>query len=470
MIKQIVFSVCSTLLLISAVHAQSAEKSQLPTESLVLTIDEAVNLANKNSRSLKVAQIDLEIKKRSSMYAWNVFIPSVTVSGTASRANEKSPSSYAMTNALSKAFNIPALAQPASYEEEEDRWSVLGNFNVALNLSLAQIQNIRAAHAEFESGEITWMQTVRQTEQSVRKLFYGLLLQQESFKVKEDSLENARKRAEQARVNYNNGRIPELSLLQAQVTYENQRPDIDKQRQDIEQALDNFSFILGLPVGTKITLVGEINPTYITLNAQDLYQQYCENNPEVQLIRKNIDHLSLQLSALNLKSYTPSLSLGWNSQPIVADVTKNWFDSDNKLYDAGSLSITIAWTLSDMLPFSANRLNAKTLQDNIRKLEIQLDTARQNTELTINKTVASLDQAKKTIESNQRNIKLAQRSYDMTAVSYRNGTSELLDLRDAENQLNQAKIGVLNAQYNYISYLLDLEYTLNTHFIGGSAK
>ena len=51
----------------------------------------------------------------------------------------------------------------------------------------------------------------------------------------------------------------------------------------------------------------------------------------------------------------------------------------------------------------------------------------------------------------------------MTLASYRNGTSELLDLRDAEDQLNQAKLGLANEKYNYLSGLLDLEYMLNTN-------
>lgn len=51
----------------------------------------------------------------------------------------------------------------------------------------------------------------------------------------------------------------------------------------------------------------------------------------------------------------------------------------------------------------------------------------------------------------------------MSAKSYRNGTTELLDLRDAENSLNQAKLGQLNQKMNYINALMDLENTLNTN-------
>ena len=258
--------------------------------------------------------------------------------------------------------------------------------------------------------------------------------------------------------------IPELSMLQAQVTYENQRPEIDKARQDLAQSLDNFAFLLGMPVGTKIELVGKISPTFVELDADKIFNEYGMNNLDVQNIKKQIEICKMKLSAVDLKSFTPALSLGWNYQPLLMTAGE-WNDSDAR-YDNGNLSLTLAWTISDMLPFSANRQTAKDLKDTIRSLEVKMTTLIQNNELTVKKSVDSLSQAKKAIESNQRNIKLAQRSYDMTAVAYRNGTKELLDLRDAENSLNQAKLGALNEQYNYLSYLLDLEYTLNTKLTG----
>ena len=61
----------------------------------------------------------------------------------------------------------------------------------------------------------------------------------------------------------------------------------------------------------------------------------------------------------------------------------------------------------------------------------------------------------------QRSVQLAQRAYDMTYRAYRNGTTELLDLRDAEESLNKAKLGLVNQKFNYMTALLDLENTLN---------
>ena len=53
----------------------------------------------------------------------------------------------------------------------------------------------------------------------------------------------------------------------------------------------------------------------------------------------------------------------------------------------------------------------------------------------------------------------------MSARSYRNGTMELLDLKDAESSLNQAKLGLVNQKFQYISALMDLENTLNVSLV-----
>ena len=41
----------------------------------------------------------------------------------------------------------------------------------------------------------------------------------------------------------------------------------------------------------------------------------------------------------------------------------------------------------------------------------------------------------------------------------------MLDVKDAESQLNQAKLGLINSKYEYLTGLLDLEYSLNIDLI-----
>lgn len=442
---------------VSVVYAQSesavTENSGKTAEEPVvrLTIEQAVDYARENSKTLQSSAIDLEIKKRASSYSWNQFMPSVQVTGTMSRKNEVTP------------ISIPGITMPPQPDPTEaDHWTAVGGVSVSWNFSAAMIESIRLAKRDYEAGLISWDQTLRQTELQIEKLFYGLLLQEESLKIQQDSLENARLRMEQARINYLNGLIPELSYIQAQVSYQNMKPSVMKQEQLLKQQLDMFGFLIGLPTGIKIELEGAIEPPHIDLVAQDLVDISMENNPDILLLNKNLEILKLTYSMQNLQTYIPSLSLSWGFQPVISDIQENWID---KYTDGGSFSATLVWNLTNMLPFSANQQKAKDTKDNIRKMELSLETLKENTALNIRTQIDNLNQAWANIEAASGNITLAQKSYDMNVTSYQNGTRELLDVKDAESQLNQAKLGLINSKYEYLTGLLDLEYSLNIDLI-----
>ena len=455
--------------------------------TIVLTIDDAVTYSLKNSPSLKTAQIDLELAKWKKNTAWNSFLPTVQVTGTIARANDVE-SSLRSTNqtingnkklyeglataatasgnpALGYGFSSAAAKMNPVSATENMHWTAMGNLSVSLNFNVAMIQNMRATIAQYETGKISWDQTVKENEISVRKLFYGLLLQQESLNLQKESLENARQRMTQAQTNYRNGYVPEIKYLQAQVAYENQVPVVEKAEMIMRQQLDTFAFLIGLPANSKIQLNGEINPKIIDLDVEELISKGLTQNLTIRTLQENIKILKLQSNALDLSAYTPSLALSWNGNPMITSAFESDWGDSNNWKDQGAFSVTLAWNITNMLPWSSSRVQARELQDNIKKLEVQLESAVRNTDLQIRTAVDTLAQCRHSLENSQRNIDLAQRSYDMTSLAYRNGTTEYLDLMDAETQLNQAKLSLVNEKFNYMTNLMDLENILNTTLV-----
>jgi outer membrane protein TolC len=250
-------------------------------------------------------------------------------------------------------------------------------------------------------------------------------------------------------------------MLQAQVAYENQKPSVLRMEQTLQHNLDTFAFLLGMPAGTKIALKGSIATEFYALNADELIANNLNSRLDLRVLNKSTEALKIQLSALNLSTYTPSLALSYNYQPIAA-LTSLKDGVDDPWTDNGSLSITLAWNLTNMLPFSASRQQAKDLKANIEKLKISSEMLVSQAKNEINSLIDSLELSRSSIEASEQSVTLAQTAYSMTEASYRNGTSELLDLRDAENSFNQAKLGLLNEKFNYLSGLLDLEYSVNT--------
>ncbi|WP_149554397.1 TolC family protein [Treponema pectinovorum] len=423
------------------------ETSSTKNQTVSLTIEQVVDYALKNSRTLKSNDIDLEIKKRASDVSWNVFLPSVSASGTMGRTTEQTP-------------GLPDFAN------EESRWSTVGSVSVSWNFSLAYIAQIKAAKSAYEGQKISWEQSQNETLMSIKKLYYALFLQQENLKIKKTTLENARQRMVQAEANFKNGLVPEISLLQTQVNYENSKPEVDSAEQALNQQFDTFAFLLGMPVGTKIELNGSIEPTYIDADAEVLLSKYGNRDLKIKSLENSIDSIKIGLTALDLSTWTPALALsyGWQPAYVGSEGAFHFYNDlgkDKSWYDSGALRFTLAWNITNMLPWSANRQQARDYNQNLAKIKLSLETLKENQKVQVRKAVDTLNQAKQQIENMNRSVQLAQRAYDMQYRSYRNGTTELLDLRDSENSLNKAKLGQLNQTYQYISALMDLENTLN---------
>ena len=453
-----------------AVNQDAAEK-----EKVVLTVDDAVAYALENNKSLKSAAIDLEMKKRANMYSWNTFLPSLGVSATASRTTENSTYdtirstiiSEARLGALEKGGSFPsskydlAVSEAGFSDEEKLHWAVIApNISAQWNFNLAMIESIRAAKASYEAGEISWEQTAKKMEVNVKKMFYVLLLQEESLNIQRDKLNNAKARYEQASINYKNGLVPELSVLNSQVNYENQKPEVLSAEQSFKQQKDMFVFLLGLPFGTDIELKGTVDSKFVEVNADELVSKYLENNDEVRSLKKNIELLNISLNASRFSTFTPSLSVNYGFQPIV--YAGGEWNSLGDATDNGSLSFTLVYSnLIDMLPFSANMQKMKDTKQQIAQAELGLEQLIQNTEIEVHTLVDNLYKCQANIEAMMRNVELARKAYNSTLRAYNNGTQELLEVRDSENSLNQARLGLMNEKFNYISALLDLESKLN---------
>ena len=466
------------LLLVSVCGLSFATESNntKTQEPLTLTVEDAVSYALTNSKSLKSSQIDLEIKKRAKMYSWNVFLPSLNVSGTMSRTTRNSTYESgksaiiqaARLSSLEQGYPLPSsaydtLIEQAGFEDTETlHWAAVGNVSAQLNFNLAMIQSMSASKANYEAGLISWEQTCKDTEMNIRKMFYGLLLMEENLKIQNELMDSAKARWQQSEINYKNGLVPQLSALNAQVAYENKKPAILELTQSLKQQKDTFAFLLGIPYGREINLVGSIDTRFVKVNADELVQKYAEENLDVKALKKNIELLKISLNASRLSTFTPSLSVSYGFQPVVAQIDTNWLDT---YIDNGSFSATVVIDVMKMMPFSANMQSIKDTKQNLAKAELGLSQLLQNTEIQIHTLVDKLNKSEASIKASQMNIKLAQKAYDMTVRAYNSGTQELLDVKDSENSLSQARLGLLNEKLNYISALLDLENAINVKLV-----
>jgi outer membrane protein TolC len=268
-----------------------------------------------------------------------------------------------------------------------------------------------------------------------------------------------------ARANYNAGLAPELSLLQAQVAVENMKPMIDQAENGFRLSLAQFAMFLGLPYDTPFELVPAENGTaFIPLDVRELISKAAAGKPDIQELKHTILMLQSARKA-QVFSLLPALSLSWNTQPVfIRDPWKDsWGDKDN-WQKSGAFTISLGLRLNSLIPFSADFQGIKNMDDQIRIANIGLAQMIQGTEIEIYNTILSLEKTQTTTEAQTQTVDLAERSYRLTEQAYRAGLQDLLQVQNAELELKQAKVSMLEQQFNYLNGLLDLEYAIGVPF------
>ncbi|MDR0644125.1 MAG: TolC family protein [Treponema sp.] len=441
-----------------------------PPTVMKITPDEAVDLAIKNNLSLQSTAVDLDTKKRQSDLRWNQFIPSFDARVTLGRQNQGSTVSGntpVIQAPLNTALGLPAGSPPVygvtPYSMDVDpQWFFQTNFAIAWQFSFALFEGIRNLRLNYETGLISYEKAKLQTERDIRKAYYQMLLAQENLKLTRESYETAERQETSARAAYRAGLAPELQLLQAQVSKENKKPELDEQENQVKMLKAQFAYTLGLPTNTDFELIQPRVDSIdaVPLDTRQLIADAVEKKPDIKELKAQIVYAKSGRKAQDLRQNTPYIALSWNFAPNVVDpwTPGNWGDWFKK--DGGSFSLTVGMNLNGLVPLFKEGQALKDLDNQIKIAEIGLEQMKQGTEIEVYNIILSLQKAQTSIEALKKTVELAQRSYDSTYRAYGAGLQTFVEVKNAEDALNQAKLGVLSQNYTYIMGLIDLEYAV----------
>ena len=467
----------AALLLCANLHAQEAE-----AQPLRLTPDEAVERAIKNNLSLESSRTGTATKRRASDYSWNQFIPNVTLGASLIRDNEATISSGVaavaptgmLTNPLVSGMIPQGTTLPPGadiylsvpYSVEAPQWHIAGTIQMSLNINAAMFENMKRLRLDYEGGLLGYEKAKLQLERDIRKAYHNMLLLQENIALLRMSAENVDRQVQMALANYNAGLAPELTYLQARVARENMRPTMDQAENGLKLSMAQFAMYLGLDYNTPFELIPADNDAdFIPLDVAEMISKASSGKPDIQELRQTILMLQSARKA-QIYSLTPTLSLSWNIMPaFIKDPWKDsWFESKENWMDRGSFTISLGVRLHSLIPFSTDSQAIKNLDDQITTANIGLAQLIQGTEIEIYNTVLALERTRISAQAQAQTVGLAEQSYSLTEQAYRAGLQDYFQVQSAEQSLRQARVQMLEQQFNYLNGLIDLEYSIGVPF------
>jgi outer membrane protein TolC len=442
----IFFMLCAT---VQAQESSSREKVRL-------TPDEAVDIALRNNLGLESSRTSLQTRRRASSTSWNQFIPNVTVAGSLMRDNQLQTMTGIQPIPVSPYFTI--------YSYEVPQWRVAGTIQASVNISLAMFENIRRLRLDYEGGLIGYEKAKKQLERDVRKAYHNMLLLQENIALLRVSFANVERQVAMAQANYNAGLVPELTLLQARVARENMRPVIDQAEGGLHLSMAQFAMYLGMEYDTEFELLPVTDRVeFIPLDIAQLISRAASNRPDIQELRHTILMLESARRA-QVFALTPSISVSWNNNWALSDPFKTSWAGSNWINAGGSLTISLALRLHSLIPFSSDFQGIKSMEDQIRTANIGLAQLINGTEIEIYNIVLSLERTRITTEAQAQTVRLAEQAYRLTEQAYQAGLQDYFQVQNAQQSLHQARVQMLEQQFNYLNGLIDLEYSIGVPF------
>ncbi len=404
--------------------------ARAPAEEYRWSVDQAVQAALERNLTLKQSDLEVSRARQKLLDSWNLFLPSL---GLGASASGPAPSG--------------------------SPWSLGLSFDASLRLSPSVKAQVDRTRLDYEKVLVAHERAARDLTRQMKRSYYQALLLQSRIELARQNIELATRRYEYARRLYESGRAPELDVLSAQVAVESARPELLSLQDQLESLLAQIKDLAALEPEDTLRLEGVIKRPQLALEREEVLRQAGESSVSVRDLTLNlaIARADRVLSAWQARMPTLTLSYSYSpgfTAPLGASL------GDPASWQGGTVALRLRVPVDPFIPHSAADSALRGYGLLIRKSELALREGRRSVRSDASELVASLRRTRATLEARVLAADLAEKSYQQTLRAYQQGGRQLLEVENANTQLQAARVGVLNETYNLILVLIDLEYLL----------
>lgn len=435
--RELVWSGIASMVLVSSAGAQ------------VLTADRAVQLALQNNSNVIGARAGV-LEARSGLYsAYSRMLPNVDAGITRSVSGSRASSG---TQAFGSVIFLQDKTDQQSYRTTP---SISGSWNV---LDFSALQSASAARTGVRASRLTEKSTRQQTAFDTRNQFYAVVRSIRLSEVSASALRLARDNERRVRALFEVGSVSRSDLLKAQVATAQAEFDSINTAQTVVSQRNVLAQIIGVPEEKMGPVDTTLTVAPIDVDESAIQTEAAKSRPDVQAAEAQLRAARASLRAAHFArlpfvsangsySFSP-FSTFRNRQLDTSGValptpviTSGRNESDNSW--SASLGVTLpiftgGATESRILSSRASVLRAEDRRNALqRNLEAEVHLA----VLQYQQALAQDEVARQAVASAEENLKLTQQKYNV-------GSATILDLIDAQVQLQRAQSDAVSALAN----------------------
>lgn len=412
----------------------------ITSEIIVLTLDDALKIANEHSRDLQLAQEYQNDVKGKYVEQRAAAFPQLVFNGVAMKTSDKAEE---------------ALSQGASPARVD-----VNSLDLGLTQALFTWGQVSAAIRTGKIGLATADEQIRLARSSVTRdvstAFYDILLAKQMSEITHQLLQQKQRHADEAHRKFSAGTATDYDVLAADVAVENARPQVIQAENLVRMARDRFRFLLGLS-GKEVDVSGELKTPEITVPAFDAaLETALQNRPDYALLKQRTA-ISKELVKITGASDKPRLALtastGWQQYELL----DHKFDGEN-----WSVGLALNWSIFDGLRTRGQLAQAKS---NLASQQITEAQMTEGIELEVQNALNAVREAQEIASALSGTVTQAERLLTMAEHGYELGVMTRLELEDAMLNLTAARGSLAKAQHDFLVALANLRWTLGKDFM-----
>lgn len=431
-----------TAMALCAFGFAKAQTEQTAQNTLMLTLDKALEIALDENPTIKVAAEEIALKKVASKEAWQSLLPEASLNGsldhTIKAAEMKlNDMSFKMgqdgTNTANAglSINLPLFA-PAVYR--------------AMSMTKTDIE------LAVEKSRASELDLINQ----VTKAYYQLMLAQDSYEVLQGSYKLAEDNFNVVNAKYQQGAVSEFDKISAEVQMRSIKPNVISAANAVTLAKLQLKVLMGITADVDIKTDDNLTNYESMLFANQLKEEdmSLDNNTTMKQFELNMKLLEKNVKSLRT-NFMPTLSMSFSYQyQSLYNPNINFFDY------TWSNSSSLMFNLSIPLYRASNFTKVKSARIQMR----QLDWNRIDTERKLNMQVVSyrnnMTASSEQVVSNKENVMQAEKAVQIAGKRYEVGKGTVLELNSSQVSLTQAQLTYNQSIYDYLTAKADLDQVL----------
>lgn len=314
------------------------------------------------------------------------------------------------------------------------------------------IVGLQASKTYKELSVRTSTRTKIETVVAVTKAYYSVLVNKEQLKLVDANLVQLTKSYNDTEAMFKNGFVEKIDADRLMVLKNNLETERENATRLLAVNIDLLKFQMGMPVAATLEPVDQISE----VRAQPVSPVIGDTSAYKTRIEYSLLETQKKLNLLDVKRYKSTFLPTLKG---FASATKS-FQSDNfsNLYDRNYPTSVVGLTLSWNLINGGQRLyqlrNAKLV---VRQTENQMENLKNGIVNEISTNQRLYANSQRSLENQERNLKLAEEILRVTRIKYGQGIGSSLEVTTAETSLKEAQNNYITALYNLLINKVDLD-------------